>query len=118
VLLLLATATEPDILAALCSALVLPAVDGRVRNDGTWEIDLGNDLVIRHRPVDDFDARMFLLFLRTIFLPDAPYKLYWFPTTRRNWSIGASTSTIRTSAASRPSRRRSATWRSSSAPIG
>jgi len=66
VLLLCAAATERDILAALCSGLVLPAVEGRVRDDGTWEITLGKDLVIRHRPVDDFDARMFLLFLRTI----------------------------------------------------
>jgi transposase-like protein len=74
VLLLCATATEGDILALLSHALVLPAVDGRVRADGTWEIDLGNDLVIRYRPVDEFDARMFLLFLRTIYLPDAPYK--------------------------------------------
>jgi len=74
VLLLCAAATERDILAALCSGLVLPAVEGRVRDDGTWEITLGKDLVIRHRPVDDFDARMFLLFLRTIYLPDAPYK--------------------------------------------
>jgi transposase-like protein len=49
-------------------------VEGRVRDDGTWEITLGKDLVIRHRPVDEFDARMFLLFLRTISLPDAPYK--------------------------------------------
>ena len=37
--------------------------------DGTYEVALtgpqGDQLFIRYRPVDEFDRRMFLLFLRT-----------------------------------------------------
>ena len=51
-----------------------PAANGRVLDDGTYEVILGDQFAIRHKPVDEFDRRMFLLFLRTIHLVDRPSK--------------------------------------------
>jgi transposase-like protein len=42
--------------------------------DGTYEVLLGEQFAIRHKPVDEFDRRMFLLFLRDIHLVDRPSK--------------------------------------------
>ncbi|WP_129677047.1 hypothetical protein [Candidatus Chloroploca sp. Khr17] len=52
-----------------------PTASGRILADGTDEVTLG-DLVgtIRHKPVDEFDRRMFLLSLRAIHLVDRPSK--------------------------------------------
>ncbi|WP_141508698.1 hypothetical protein, partial [Candidatus Chloroploca asiatica] len=49
-----------------------PTASGRVRDDGTYEVMLGDQFVIRHQPVDEFDRRMFLLFLRDIHLVAYP----------------------------------------------
>ena len=37
-----------------------------------YEVILGDQFAIRHKPVDEFDRRMFLLFLRDIHLVDRP----------------------------------------------
>ena len=55
-------------------------------DDGTYEITLtgphGDQLFIRYRPVDEFDGRMFLLFLRHIWTPeDTPAR----PFLRQEW---------------------------------
>jgi transposase-like protein len=54
--------------------------------DGTYEITLtglqGDELFIRYRPVDEFDERMFLIFLRHIWTPeDTPAR----PFLRQEW---------------------------------
>ncbi|PDV96529.1 hypothetical protein [Candidatus Chloroploca asiatica] len=49
-----------------------PTASGRVLDDGTYEVILGDQFAIRHRPVDEFDRRMFLLFLRDIHLVAHP----------------------------------------------
>lgn len=51
-----------------------PTVTGRIRDDGTYEVQLGDQFVIRHKPVDEFDRRLFLLSLRDIHLVDRPSK--------------------------------------------
>lgn len=51
-----------------------PSASGRILDDGTLEVLLGEDFVIRHKPVDEFDRRMFLLFLRDIHLVHSPSK--------------------------------------------
>jgi transposase-like protein len=51
-----------------------PTASGRIRDDGTYEVVLGDQFAIRHKPVDEFDRRMFLLFLRDIHLVDRPSK--------------------------------------------
>jgi transposase-like protein len=51
-----------------------PTATGRVLDDGTYEVVLGQQFAIRHKPVDEFDRRMFLLFLRDIHLVDHPSK--------------------------------------------
>lgn len=51
-----------------------PTASGRVLDDGTYEVCLGSDFVIRHKPVDEFDRRLFLLFLRDIHLVHYPSK--------------------------------------------
>jgi transposase-like protein len=51
-----------------------PSASGRILDDGTYEVVLGEQFVIRHKPVDEFDRRMFLLFLRDIHLLDRPSK--------------------------------------------
>jgi transposase-like protein len=51
-----------------------PSATGRVLDDGTYEVVLGEQFAIRHKPVDEFDRRMFLLFLRDIHLVDRPSK--------------------------------------------
>lgn len=51
-----------------------PTASGRVLADGTYEVVLGEQFAIRHKPVDEFDRRMFLLFLRDIHLVDRPSK--------------------------------------------
>lgn len=65
-------------LAALGWAAVLathkPTATGHVLSDGTYEVLLGQQFAIRHKPVDEFDRRMFLLFLRDIHLLDRPCK--------------------------------------------
>ena len=38
-----------------------PSASGRIRDDGTDEVVLGDQFAIRHPPVDEFDRRMFLL---------------------------------------------------------
>lgn len=49
-----------------------PSASGRILDDGTYEGLLGEQFVIRHKPVDEFDRRMFLLFLRDIHLVHFP----------------------------------------------
>jgi transposase-like protein len=51
-----------------------PQVTGRILDDGTYEVQLGDQFIIRHKPVDEFDRRMFLLSLRDIHLLDRPSK--------------------------------------------
>ena len=51
-----------------------PSASGRLLEDGTYEVLLGDDFVIRRKPVDEFDRRMFLLFLRDIHLVHYPSK--------------------------------------------
>lgn len=51
-----------------------PQASGHILDDGTYEVRLGEDFVIRHKPVDEFDRRMFLLFLRDIHLVHYPSK--------------------------------------------
>ncbi len=51
-----------------------PSASGRILDDGTYEVILGDQFAIRHRPVDEFDRRMFLLFLRDIHLVHRPSK--------------------------------------------
>jgi len=51
-----------------------PQTWGHIRDDGTYEVLLGDQFVIRHKPVDEFDRRMFLLSLRDIHLLDRPSK--------------------------------------------
>jgi transposase-like protein len=51
-----------------------PSATGRVLDDGTYEVVLGEQFAIRHKPVDEFDRRLFLLFLRDIHLLDRPSK--------------------------------------------
>lgn len=58
--------------------------------DGTYEITLtglrGDQLFIRYRPVDEFDRRMFFLFLRHIWTPeDTPAR----PFLRQEWLAAA-----------------------------
>jgi len=51
-----------------------PHVTGGILADGTYEVVLGDQFVIRHKPVDEFDRRLFLLSLRDIHLVDRPSK--------------------------------------------
>jgi transposase-like protein len=51
-----------------------PRATGQILDDGTYEVILGDQFAIRHKPVDEFDRRMFLLFLRDIHLVDRPSK--------------------------------------------
>jgi len=51
-----------------------PTATGRILEDGTYEVVLGEQFAIRHKPVDEFDRRLFLLFLRDIHLVDRPSK--------------------------------------------
>jgi hypothetical protein len=51
-----------------------PTATGRILDDGTYEVLLGDQFAIRHNPVDEFDRRMFLLFLRDIHLVEYPAK--------------------------------------------
>jgi transposase-like protein len=51
-----------------------PTASGRLLDDGTYEVVLGEQFAIRHKPIDEFDRRMFLLFLRDIHLVDRPSK--------------------------------------------
>jgi len=51
-----------------------PTATGRVLDDRTYEVVLGEQFAIRHKPVDEFDRRMFLLFLRDIHLVERPSK--------------------------------------------
>jgi hypothetical protein len=51
-----------------------PTATGCVLDDGTYEVVLGETFAIRHKPIDEFDRRMFLLFLRDIHLVDRPSK--------------------------------------------
>jgi transposase-like protein len=62
------------VLAAPCCLSPKPTASGRVLADGTYEVVLGEQFAIRHKPVDEFDRRMFLLFLRDIHLVDRPSK--------------------------------------------
>jgi hypothetical protein len=43
---------------------------GRITEDGTYEVILGGQFVIRYQPVEEFDRRLFLLFLRHIWTVD------------------------------------------------
>jgi hypothetical protein len=49
-----------------------PTATGRILDDGTYEVILGDQFAIRHKPVDEFDRCMFLLFLRDIHLVERP----------------------------------------------
>ena len=51
-----------------------PTASGCILDDGTYEVILGDPFAIRHKPVDEFDRRMFLLFLRDIHLVHRPSK--------------------------------------------
>jgi hypothetical protein len=51
-----------------------PTASARVLEDGTYQVLLGERFAIRHKPVDEFDRRMFLLFLRDIHLVERPSK--------------------------------------------
>jgi transposase-like protein len=51
-----------------------PRASGRILADGTYEVILGDQFAIRHKPVDEFDRRMFLLSLRDIHLLHRPSK--------------------------------------------
>ena len=62
-----------------------PSASGRILDDGTYEVLLGDDFVIRHKPVDEFDRRMFLLFLRDIHLVHSPSKR---PFLAQTWLAG------------------------------
>ena len=54
------------------AAIAAPLITGQIREDGTYEITFGDHFVMRHRPVDETDARLFLLFARTIYWNDRP----------------------------------------------
>ena len=47
-----------------------PLASGRITEDGTYEVILGSQFVIRYQPVCEFDRRLFLLFLRHIWTVD------------------------------------------------
>jgi len=51
-----------------------PTASGRMLADGTYEGILGDQFAIRHTPVDEFDRRMCLRFLRDIHLVERPSK--------------------------------------------
>jgi transposase-like protein len=51
-----------------------PSVSGHILDDGTYEVLLGDQFALRHKPVDEFDRRMFFLFLRDIHLVHSPSK--------------------------------------------
>ena len=55
---------------------------GRILEDGTYELRLCGDFLIRYQPVDEFDRRMFLLFLRQIRVAAGPPKQ---PFLRQEW---------------------------------
>ncbi len=64
---------------ALAAAVVVarppkPSASGRILDDGTYEVIIGDLIAIRHKPVDEFDRRLFLLFLRDIHLLHRPSK--------------------------------------------
>ena len=64
-------------LSAIATAVgprVKPSASGRILDDGTYEVVLGEQFVIRHKPIDEFDRRMFLLSLRDIHLLERPSK--------------------------------------------
>lgn len=73
-LLLLRQWMEYDLLDGMLSssAIAAPLVMGRILDDGTYEIHFGDQFVMRHRPVDETDKRLFLLFARTIYCNDRP----------------------------------------------
>ncbi len=51
-----------------------PSVSGRILEDGTYEVLIGDLIAIRRKPIDEFDRRMFLLGLRDIHLVEHPAK--------------------------------------------
>jgi hypothetical protein len=51
-----------------------PRATGQILDDGTYEVILAEQFAIRHKPIDEFDRRMFLLFLRDIHRLDRPSK--------------------------------------------
>jgi len=52
-----------------------PLASGGITDDGTYEVVLGGQFVIRYQPVSEFDRRLFLLFLRHIWTVDgSPYR--------------------------------------------
>jgi transposase-like protein len=55
---------------------------GRLLTGGIYEVRLSGDFVIRYQPVDEFDRRMFLLYLRQVRLVDGPPKQ---PFLRQEW---------------------------------
>ena len=59
-----------------------PEGSGQILTDGSYEVRLSGDFVIRYQPVDEFDRRLFLLFLRQIRLVDGPPKR---PFLRQEW---------------------------------
>ena len=58
------------------------SASGQVLAGGIYELRLSGDFVIRYRPVDEFDRRMFVLFLRQVRLVDGPPKQ---PFLRQEW---------------------------------
>jgi len=71
---LLAAPAAVTAVVATRPRLPTPTATGRVLDDGTYEVVLGEQFAIRHKPIDEFDRRMFLLFLRDIHLVDRPSK--------------------------------------------
>jgi transposase-like protein len=59
-----------------------PKASGHLLEGGIYEVRLSGDFVLRYRPFDEFDRRMFLLFLRQVRLVDGPPKQ---PFLRQEW---------------------------------
>jgi len=61
----------PLALGGVAVAGEAPLATGRITEDGTYEVLLGGQFVIRYKPVCEFDRRLFLLFLRHIWKVDS-----------------------------------------------
>jgi transposase-like protein len=51
-----------------------PSVSGRILDDGTYEVIIGDLIAFRRKPLNEFDRRIFLLGLRDIHLVNHPAK--------------------------------------------
>lgn len=59
-----------------------PRASGRILEEGIYEVRLSGDFIVRCQPVDEFERRLFFLFLRLIHLVDGPPKR---PYLRQEW---------------------------------